>query len=35
MTLATFSTEKRFPTGAYLFQEGDEGTRCTWSSRGG
>jgi CRP/FNR family cyclic AMP-dependent transcriptional regulator len=25
MTLATFSTEKRFEDGAYLFQEGDEG----------
>lgn len=25
MTLATFSSEKRFPDGAYLFQEGDEG----------
>lgn len=25
MTLATFSTEKRFPDGAYIFQEGDEG----------
>lgn len=25
MTLATFSTEKRFEEGAYLFQEGDEG----------
>ena len=25
MTLATFSTEKRFDDGAYLFQEGDEG----------
>lgn len=25
MTLATFSTEKRFANGAYLFQEGDEG----------
>ncbi len=26
MTLAAFSTEKRFADGAYLFQEGDEGT---------
>jgi CRP/FNR family cyclic AMP-dependent transcriptional regulator len=25
MTLATFSREKRFPDGAYLFQEGDKG----------
>lgn len=25
MTLATFSTERRFADGAYLFQEGDEG----------
>jgi len=25
MTLATFSTEKRFEGGAYIFQEGDEG----------
>ena len=25
VTLATFSTERRFPDGAYLFQEGDEG----------
>lgn len=25
MTLATFSTEKRYADGAYLFQEGDEG----------
>ncbi len=26
MTLATFSTEKRFEGGAYIFQEGDEGS---------